>query len=131
MTRREEREQALCFLYEAAFQTDEPPETIMENAALARSLEIGPYARKIFTGVTSSLPEIDVLIEPNLIGWKKSRISKLTMSILRLAAFELTKVKSVPTKVAINEAVELAKKFASPEDAAYINGILGSVARKL
>ena len=74
--------------------------------------------------------EIDKIISENSVGWKIERLPKVTLAIMRLAFCELLYVPSVPTGVTINEAVELAKKFASQEDASFINGILGKYVRE-
>ena len=63
-------------------------------------------------------------------GWKTSRMGKVELSILRLAVYELRYDDDVPGKVAINEAVELAKKFGGSEAPAFINGVLGKLAKE-
>ena len=81
--------------------------------------------------VTRCLTELDQTINHVSSGWKTSRMSKVDLTILRLAVYELKYDEDVPVKVAINEAVELAKKFGQDESASFINGILGAVAREL
>ena len=63
-------------------------------------------------------------------GWSIKRISKSALAILRLAIYEMKYVDSIPVSVSINEAVEIAKKYATKEDAAFINGILSTVAKQ-
>ena len=63
----------------------------------------------------------------NLVRWKIDRISKVDLSILRLAIFEILHMNEIPASVSINEAVELAKKYSSKESASFINGLLGKV----
>ena len=80
-------------------------------------------------GTFEHIDEIDALIEKNCIGWKKDRISRVALAILRLCCFELKFCPDIPVGVSIDQAVELAKKYATPDDASYINGVLGSVSR--
>lgn len=78
--------------------------------------------------IATKLNEIDELINTSAAGWKTSRMNKVDLSILRLAVYEMKWDEDVPVKVAINEAVELGKKFSSDEGPAFINGILGKLA---
>ena len=73
------------------------------------------------------LPEIDRLIEENTEGWKLKRIGKVELNILRLAVFEMKYDDDIPEKVAINEAVELAKKFGGDESPVFVNGVLAKL----
>ena len=82
-------------------------------------------------GTIEHLDEIDQLIESKLKNWKLSRISKVSLSILRVAVYELKYMDDVPTNVSINEAVELAKQYANEDDYSFINGVLGAIAKEL
>lgn len=130
MSRREERQQALDFVFESMFRDDDS-EQAFDDALQARDIRVGEYARSIVEGVRSHHEELDGIIENNLKGWKKNRISKIALTILRIAVFEMIYVESVPTRVSINEAVELAKSYASERDASFVNGVLGAVAKTL
>lgn len=129
-SRREERKQAFYLLFEQIFQKDDM-ETIIEDAKDARDAEIGKYTKELVQGVEEKLGEIDGYIEQNLKGWKKSRISKVTLTILRIAVYEMLYREDVPVGVSVNEAVELAKEFATPSDGSFVNGILSSVSKQL
>ena len=76
------------------------------------------------------LEEIDKTISDNLSGWTLKRISKIALAVLRLAVYEIKYVENIPVGVSINEAVEIAKKYGSDNDRTFVNGILGSIARK-
>ena len=104
MTRTEEREQAFVLIFEKEFNMD--TSMVFEN-----------------------IDAVDAVIDKYSIGWKKSRLPKTTLAILRLAICEMMFVDSIPESVSINEAVELAKKYATAEDASFVNGILGSYSR--
>ncbi len=127
-TRREAREQAFALIFEQSFHPEIPVETIIESAKEARIADISEFAKQLANGVENRLDQVDEKIEKYAIGWRKSRISKVALAILRLAVYEIRYEQGIPVSVSINEAVELAKKFAGEEDASFINGVLGSVA---
>ncbi len=77
--------------------------------------------------VVEKLPEIDSMLEKAISGWKLSRIGKADIAILRLAAYEMKFDDEIPEKVAINEAVELAKQFGQEASASFINGVLAKL----
>ncbi|MCI8638064.1 MAG: transcription antitermination factor NusB [Coprococcus sp.] len=79
--------------------------------------------------VAAKAEEIDCLLNERTAGWKTSRMNKVDLSILRLAVYEMKWDEDVPVKVAINEAVELGKKFSGDDGPAFINGVLGKLAR--
>ena len=83
-----------------------------------------------FFGVCENIKEIDEIIVDNLNGWKISRLSKVTASIIRLSVYEM-KYLELPPAISINEAVELSKQFAEDGAQAYINGVLNAIAKKL
>ena len=74
-------------------------------------------------------PEIDAIIEQYAVGWKISRISRVSLAVLRLAIFEILYVDDAPTGAVINEAVEIARRYEEEDKVSFINGILGSFAR--
>lgn len=91
--------------------------------------ELSDYAKDAFEAVCLHREELDAIISKYLKGWKLSRIPKVNASILRLALYEIMYVESVPENVAVNEAVELAKKYSGDDDFSFINGVLGSYLR--
>ena len=76
-------------------------------------------------------PELDAAIDEPAKGWSTRRMGKVELTILRLALFEIRFDEEVPDKVAINEAVELAKIYGNEKDASYVNGVLSTIAKKL
>ena len=88
------------------------------------------YIQEKYEKIREKLPEIDAALNEASKGWKTSRMGKVELSILRLAVYELRYDDDVPGKVAINEAVELAKKFGGSEAPAFINGVLGKLAKE-
>ena len=130
LNRKKARTEAFYLIFEKCFKDDENLEQIKNTALEARDYESDDFIDTLSNGVIDNLEKIDVLIEENLKGWKFNRISKVNISILRLAVYEMLFEDSVPVSVSINEAVELAKKFSDQKDASYINGVLGSIAKK-
>lgn len=128
MTRREAREQALCLVFERMFH-EEPMDEIVELAKESREMEPDPFALQLAEGVCGHGEELDAAIDQYVIGWSRERLSKVTLAILQMSIYEIRYVPATPVSVAINEAVELAKKFGGDGDSAFVNGILGSVAR--
>ncbi len=130
LNRREERKTALGFVFERMFR-DDSAEDVFEDAANARDTVVSDYIRKVVEGVEANIDEIDTLIEANLKNWKKNRISKISLTILRIAIFEMLYIKDIPVSVSINEAVELAKNYASESDGSFVNGILASISKSI
>ncbi len=124
MSRTEQREQAFCLVFQNLFNNEETVSIYEENVA-----KVGKYAKALFEGVVSKTDELDEVINTYSKGWKTNRLPKVNLAILRLAVYEIKYVEDVPQSVAINEAVELAKKYSGEGDYSFINGILGSVAR--
>ena len=122
--RSEEREQAFCLLFQSLFNTDENFEIYEENIE-----SVGDYARSIALGVEEKKDNLDGLIEKYSKGWKVKRLPKVNLAILRLAAYEILFVDDVPESVAINEAVELAKKYSGESDYSFVNGVLGALVK--
>lgn len=130
MDRRQSREQAFIFLFESTFGMNGADE-IIANAQLAREEKISKFARALFDGALTHLDEMDKIIDENLMGWKRERLSRTALSVLRLAVYEIMYQEDTPNKVAANEAVELSKKYSTKEESSYINGVLGSIIGKI
>lgn len=86
------------------------------------------YILDKYKAIVEKLEEIDALLNEHAAGWKTSRMNRVDLTILRLAVYELKYDEEVPTGVAINEAVELGKRYSSDEGPAFINGILAKFA---
>ena len=130
MTRHESRELAFILVIEKSFQKEISVTELIDSADELELFPHNEFAEGLAKKVYLNLDAIDAVIEENLVGWSAKRISKATKAILRLAVCEMLYSENMPVGVAINEAVEIAKKYASQEDASYINGVLGSIAKK-
>ncbi len=129
MTRRESREQAFALLFEMIFN-DQPVEELADAASEARDTPVSAFALTLASGTRAHLADIDKKIAAYSVNWSKERISRVALSVMRLAVYEMLFEDSIPESVSINEAVELAKKYGGEEDASFINGILGSISRE-
>lgn len=128
MKRSEMREQAFLLTFEGLFSSSEDIDEVIE--LYSENVEaVSKYAKDIFTGVKANKDEFNEIINKYSKSWKVTRLPKVTVAILYVALYEMKNVEDVADSIAINEAVELAKKYASSADASYINGILGAVAR--
>lgn len=133
MTRRELRENTFIMLFRKEFHDEALMEEqfllFMEsdNATKLTEEESEYVHSKVFS-IISKLDEIDAAIETASDDWNVNRMAKADLTILRLAYYEIKFDEDIPYKVAINEAVELAKKYGGEESPAFVNGILGRLA---
>ena len=118
------REQAFLALFEASFHGDDI-NYIAENENEER--KISSAALKEAQGVCVNLKVIDETIKSNLKAWDIKRVSKVALAAMRLAIFEMVYDDGIPNGAAVNEAVELCKKYSSEEEAAFVNGVLRAV----
>lgn len=128
------RENAFRLLYSLEVQKNEDLNILEQIDLYFESNKITDgeaieYIKDVITGVEKNKVEINNLIEQNLkSNWKMERISKIDLSLLELAIYEI-KYKEIPYKVAINEAVELAKKYGEDSSKIFVNGILASIVK--
>lgn len=132
MGRRELREHIFKLLFMSDFNDGE--EMNDQLAMYFDGLEIlkendQKYMQSKYENIKAHLDEIDALLNEKSKGWKTSRMSKVDLSILRLAVYEMKFDEDVPVRVAINEAVEIAKAFGGDASASFVNGILGKIAK--
>ena len=132
MNRSAIREQAFKLIYSLEIQKKENEKEQIEMYLESNNIKNGEareYIEDAILGIKEHKEEIDSNIEKNLKSdWKMDRISKIDLAILRLAIYEI-KYKEIPYKVAINEAVELAKKYGEDSSKNFVNGILASVVK--
>lgn len=140
MNRSKLRENIFKLLYTAEFQEkEEMPQQMSlyftysddndEDEEVTVSEKDQTYMEEKYHHVTEHIPEIDEMLNRTSEGWKTTRMGKVDLAILRLAVYEMKFDEDVPVGVAINEAVELAKKYDTEDAASFINGVLGSAAR--
>lgn len=131
MSRKEARELLMQLLYQMELMNDHSTET--KDAYLEKNFkEKGhkDYAAQLLELVLSKKDEVDAKINEHSNKWTTSRMPKVDVAILRLATVELLYMEDIPDAVAINEAVDMAKKYSADESKAFINGILGNIAKE-
>ena len=134
MSRTTAREVAMMLQFSSMLGGEDTPERVLEKTEEIGKLEPEDlaYIEEIMQGVQLHAPEIDELVSRYSKDWVIERIARVDLCILRVAIFEmLYRGEDVPTGAAINEAVELAKRYGGERSYAFINGILGSVAREI
>lgn len=129
MNRRQARENAFIALFENSFGT--PLQEVIEFSRSEESeYAIDAFGEDLLRMYAQHTAEVDVAIESKLKGWKVNRLPRVNLSILRLAVTEMRYGQPDMDSVVINEAVELAKKYAGDDDYQFVNGVLGSLARQ-
>lgn len=136
MSRRELREQIFKFIFRSEFydkeEMQEQEQLFFESFALEEQ-EIkeqdAAYIANKSGKIIEKLDEIDEMINKQAKGWTTQRMGKVDLTILRLAVYEIVFDDDVPTGVAINEAVELAKRFGQEESSGFVNGVLAKFAK--
>ena len=134
LSRRQAREQAFLLAFERNFKIETVQELI-EIAVESRDFEVDDFVIELLETIETNEEAINSMIEANSNGRALRRISKVALSVLQLAISELkfTDISKTnaenPVSVIINEAILLAKKYSSPEEASFINGVLGSIVR--
>jgi N utilization substance protein B len=132
MSRSELREHVFRMLFRIEFNSEEEMKE-QENLYFDLLDEISEdsknYILNKYRAITEKQDEIDAILNEVSDGWKTSRMNRVDLTILRLATYEVKWDEEVPTGVAINEAVELAKKYSSDDGPSFINGILAKVSK--
>ena len=132
MGRRELREQIFKLLFRIEFnEKDEMPEQeelFFQEEENAASEKDEQYILKKYQDIVSKVDVIDEMINETAKGWDTTRMGKVDLTLIRLAVYEIQYDDEIPTGVAINEAVELAKKFGQDNSPSFINGILAKFA---
>ncbi|UKL12847.1 transcription antitermination factor NusB [Dissulfurimicrobium hydrothermale] len=137
-SRRLGREIALQLLYQAEWDPSKDGRELIDeyrDGLSAKTFEKDDvalsFAEDLITGIFEHRRELDNFISKKAKGWRFDRIALVDRNILRLGVFELCYCRDIPPKVAINEAVELAKRFGSDDSAAFINGILDAILKEI
>lgn len=132
MSRSLAREVAMKLAYSRLLGGEDTLAAVLEKSGEAEplSVEDAAFAEALAAGVEARADELDAVIAAHAIDWSIGRIARVDLSILRIAVYEMLYRDDVPCGAAINEAVELAKRFGGEKSSAFVNGILGAVARE-
>lgn len=132
MNRRKSREISMKLLFEMIINKESYEEILKnfrENTDISLEDVDFDYVKNLVEGIEREKEKIDKKIEENLKNWKLSRLSKIDITILRISTYEILFCEDVPNKVAVNEGIELAKKYSSDNSPAFINGVLGNMVK--
>ncbi len=124
------RAHAMKLIYEWEMGGDGGEETRLNLLEVAPNEREADFMTGLFEGVVSNVDGLDRRLTPFLKGWTLERLNRVDLAILRLATYELT-LGQTPTGVVVNEAVELANQYSTEKAGAFVNGVLGSLARAL
>lgn len=131
MTRREARELIMKMLYEMTFHPEKDANLLLEGYTQDMKGKEKDFIVNEFNGVLQHQEEIDSIIEASSTNWSINRIAKVDHMLLRMAVYELKWGEDIPQKVAINEAIEIAKVYSTDKSPKFINGILGNIAKSI
>ena len=131
MSRSEAREQAFILVFEKSFNQSDTLDNIIANAQAGRDFVVDKFSYALAQQAYDHLEQVDGVIEKYSTKWKLDRIVKVSLAILRMSISGMLDLEDIPVGVSINEAVELAKKYATEDDASFVNGVLGAVAKDL
>ena len=127
--RHQARELALKVLFQLESSDDDPEEVLLYHAAEgAATADVTNFAGQLVRGVIANRDKLDGILSETSEHWKLDQMAKVDRIVLRIAVYEITIDRQVPTKAAINESIELAKTFSGEESGRFVNGILGRVA---
>lgn len=130
MDRKTARAQAMKLVYEWEMGGDGGEDTRLELLEVKPGESESDFMNRLVEGVQQNTPRIDEALKPFLRGWTIERVTRVDLAILRLATYELLFDKT-PEGVVINEAVELANQYSTDKAGAFINGVLGNLARSV
>ncbi len=130
MNRYDARENAFAVVFSTYFQKDTELDEILSLYMESQSVESDEYFDKLIRTTYEHLEEIDASIERNLNNWKLHRISKVALAALRLGVAEIRYIEDTPDHVAINEAIELAKKYEDQKCGNFVNGVLSAIMKE-
>lgn len=130
MSRKSAREEVMKLVYQIIMNQSSSEEALKdfyENQENELPFEEKEYINSCVIGIQRDAEKIDKYIEEYSKGWKVNRISKVDLAIMRVSIYEMLKRQDVPNAVAVNEAIELAKKYSGEKSSSFINGILGNI----
>lgn len=127
--RREGRELALKYIYQIDMGVNFEEKALAQLDLEKYSKKVKAFARDRLMGLYLKKDDVDSIAKKHLKNWSLERLNQTDRSILRLAVFEMKFDSNVPQKVALNEALELAKRFGSEESSKFLNGVLDAILR--
>ena len=128
LTRAQARENVFLLLFQASYNEGSDVETTLGLSEENLDIRTDEYAQRVYSGITQHIEELDSYIEKTSKNWSKNRISRVAVSCIRLALYEMLYESLVPG-IAISQAVGIAKKYGDADTSSFVNGILGGICR--
>ena len=128
MKRRDARQAVFALIFDKSFNPETTCKEILKNATECEHIDgydNDPYVERVFFGVYDRVDELDAEINEASQNWDSDRISRVSRAILRLALYEMRYEDDIPTKISVNEAIELAKTYDDEKAFSFVNGVLG------
>lgn len=130
MTRQKQRKVVFQLVYSLNYQGMDFKESILEEFYRLQEInERISYIDETFYGICEHWDEINNMIDPALANWSMKRLSAVCLAILRLAVYEVKFNPDIPDRVAVNEAIELAKEFGDEDSGSFVHGVLSNIAK--
>lgn len=130
MTRQKQRKTVFQLVYSLNYQGLENRDSILEEFYRQQELEERiSYIDNTFAGICENWEAINSLIEPALANWSIKRLNAVCLAVLRVAVYEIKFNPDIPDRVAVNEAIELAKEFGEEDSGSFVHGVLSSIAK--
>ena len=129
MNRHQARELAFCLLFEHEFDKSRDMKETYDAAKEARDAEENKYVRATLAGVAAHEEELEAMVADAAEGWSIGRISRVSLAILKLCAYEMFFCPDIPIRVSLNEAIELVKTYGEDNANNFVNGILNTLAK--
>ena len=127
ITRQEARDLLFGLLFETEFRSGDEPATIYELACEDREIPNDKYIRETFFGIIFKSDILDAVISKYSKGWRADRLSKVSRTVIRIAAYEILYVADIPANVSISQAVELSLKYGEDKAKQFVNGVLSGL----
>lgn len=128
MTRQKQRKVVFQLIYSINYQGTEQKDAVLDEFYRQQTLEEPiPYITETFNGICENWDAINNLIEPALKNWSIKRLNAVCLAVLRLAVYELKFNPDIPDRVAINEAIEIAKEFGEEDSGSFVHGVLSAI----
>ena len=121
---------AFCLLFEHEFDKERSVDELYDDAKASREVEENKYVRTVLRGVAEHEAELESAIGAAAHGWALSRISKVSLAVLKLSMCEMQYMPEIPLRVSLNEALELVKRYDEEEARPFVNGILNTALEK-
>ncbi|MDR2074017.1 MAG: transcription antitermination factor NusB [Oscillospiraceae bacterium] len=132
MSRYKARIQAFELLFSASFVKSKIDlKKVFNNFEFEYDQKIDEFASRVFWGVSENLQKIDELIKSNLKNWEVNRISRVALCTMRIAVYEMLFESEIPAGISSYEAVEIAKRYGSSEEPAYVNAVLNAIEKEI